>query len=81
MPLLSVTVQVTVVVPTTNVVGASLVVVATPQLSPVVAVPNTTPLAEHKPASATTVTSAGQAIVGISPSFTVTSKLQVAVLP
>src|SRR5437660_1142769 len=78
---MSATVQVTVVVPTGKLAGASLVTVATPQLSPVTGVPSLTPLAAHLPASTLTVTAAGQVMVGFSASFTVTFWAQVAVLP
>src|ERR1043166_6440573 len=44
-PLVSTTVQCTVVVPTGNCVGVSLVTLATPQLSPVMGVPSETPVA------------------------------------
>jgi hypothetical protein len=79
----SVTVQVTVVDPTSNVAGASLVVLATLQLSAVVGVPNAMPeaAAEHAPASAETVTAAGAVMVGFSSSVTVTDCVAVAVLP
>jgi hypothetical protein len=63
-PLRSVTVQVTVVAPTGKAAGASFVTDATPQLSAEVAVPSATPLAEHEPLSALTVTSPGAVIVG-----------------
>ena len=80
LPALSVTVQVTVVVPIGKVAGASLVTEATPQLSPVVGFERTT-VAKQEPGSASTDTSAAQAIVGFSVSFTVTSCSQVAELP
>src|SRR5262249_39552376 len=72
LPWLSVTVQVTVVWPTGNAAGASLVTEATPQLSPVVGVPSTTPLAVHRPASVLTETGGGATIVGFWLSSTVT---------
>jgi hypothetical protein len=78
---MSVTVHVTVVVPTGNTDGASFVTDCTPQLSEVAGVPSETPLAEHFPASAFTVTAAGHVIVGFSLSTTVTLCVQVAVLP
>ena len=59
---------------------ASLVTLATLQLSAVAGVPRATPVAVHKPASTLTVTSAGQVIVGFSSSVIVTVKLQVALL-
>ena len=78
---MSVTVQVTVVVPIGNVAGASLDTEATPQLSEVIGLPRATPVASHEPASASTDTSEGQVICGSSLSVTVTSCVQVAVLP
>ena len=70
-PLLSVTVQVTSVVPIKNVVGALLVTLATVQLSAVTGVPKFTLKATH-PLFAFTVTSVGALIVGLDKSFTVT---------
>src|ERR1043166_4852697 len=64
LPLRSVTVQVTSVVPTGKLVGALLVTLATAQLSDVTGSPSATPLAKHWPALALVVTVAGQAIVG-----------------
>ncbi len=64
LPLPSVTVQVTVVFPNGKVAGALLTTEATEQLSVVVGVPNTTPEAVHKPASATTLTPVGAVIDG-----------------
>ena len=64
LPLLSVTVQVTTVIPIGYTAGPLLVTLATPQLSAVTGTPNTTPLAVHMPASVFTATSAGQVIVG-----------------
>ncbi len=75
------TVQVTVVSPNGKAPGASLVVLATAQLSPVVGVPKVTPLAVHRPASTLTFTVAGQLIVGSMLSVTVTVCVQVAVFP
>jgi hypothetical protein len=75
LPAASVAVQVTIVVPILNIVGASLVITkSTPveQLSAVVGVPKATPEAVHNPASAATLTLAGQVIVGCSVSVTVT---------
>ena len=65
-PLPSVTVQVTVVAPRGKLTGASFVVVATLQLSPVVGVPNVTLLSAvlQAPASTFTVTAVGAVIVG-----------------
>src|SRR5712691_11816932 len=82
LPLTSVTVQTTALVPTRYGSLASLTTLLTPQLSLVLAgAPSATPLALHKPASALTVTSAGQLIVGRSVSVTVTVKLHPLVLP
>ena len=61
--------------------GALLTTVATPQLSPTAGLPNATPVALHWPASAFTVTFAGQVIVGSMVSCTVTLAVQVLVLP
>ena len=72
MPLPSVTVQVTVVLPRGNVAGASLAAVAHVQLSVITAVPRFTPVALHDPASVFTLTVAGQVIVGSSSSVIVT---------
>ena len=72
LPELSVTVQVTVVAPSANGSTASLVTLATPQLSAVVAEPSATPVAVHMPASLFTLTLAGAVIVGTSVSVTVT---------
>ena len=79
-PALSVTVQVTTVVPNGKVPGALLVTEATPQLSAVVGVPKVTPKALHDE-FALTVTATGAVIVGSSVSFTVTVKLAELVLP
>ncbi|GAL69212.1 hypothetical protein JCM19301_2967 [Jejuia pallidilutea] len=79
-PELSVTVQVTIVSPSGNVLGASLVTVDTTQ-SDVVGVPKFTPEAEQSPASADTDILAGQLIVGSTLSITVTVCVQVAVFP
>jgi hypothetical protein len=83
-PEASVTVQVTVVVPIVNTAGASLVITKSApdeQLSVAVGVPKFTPVAVHTPASATTLTLAGQVIVGFSVSVTVTLWVQLWVLP
>src|ERR1041384_48544 len=61
---MSVTVQVTTVVPTANWDGASLTTLAMPQLSETIGVPRSTPAAEHWPGSALTVRLPGQAIAG-----------------
>ncbi len=63
------------VTPIGKVLGALLVVLATPQLSDVEGLPNTTDPEEQA------VTSAGQVIIGGSLSCMVTDWLQVAVLP
>ena len=68
----SVTVQVTVVLPSGNVAGALLVTLATEQLSAVVGVPRATPDAVQMPASELTLTAAGAVIVGFWLSVTVT---------
>jgi hypothetical protein len=79
-PLLSVTVQVTVVAPIGKAAGALLVTEATPQLSEVTGVPRTTPVAVQ-PVLVVAVTLAGQVIVGRILSETVTVWLQVALFP
>jgi hypothetical protein len=79
-PLLSVTVQVTVVAPSGKDEGALLLNVATPQLSAVVGVPNETPVAVQL-VLVVAVTLAGQVIVGSTLSVTVTVCSQVAVFP
>src|ERR1051325_9351878 len=79
--LLSITSQVMVLVPSAKTVGASLVTVATAQLSAVVGVPRVTLVDVHWPASALTVTLLGQTIVGNSVSRTVTLNVQPLVLP
>jgi hypothetical protein len=79
-PLLSVTVQFTVVVPNGKIAGALLVTVATPQLSAVVGVPNTTVVAAQF-ASAEATMFAGATIVGFVLSITLTVCVAVAVLP
>src|SRR5690606_41075659 len=79
-PALSVTVQVTVVLPSGKVSGALLLTEATPQLSAVSGVPRAKPVASH-PESALTVTASGAVIVGTVVSFTVTVWVAVAVKP
>ena len=65
LPEVSVTVQITVVTPFAYVVlGWLFVVLATPQLSPVVGVPRLPTVALHDPASVLAVILAGQVIVG-----------------
>jgi hypothetical protein len=62
-PELSVTVQVTVVVPVGNAAGALFITEATPQLSAVTGVPRLTPVAEQ-PLFVVVLTATGQVIVG-----------------
>src|SRR5882672_10338519 len=81
LPLPSVAVQVTRLVPTGNCAGALLVTVTVPQLSLAVGLPRTTPVAKQVPAFALTVTSAGQVIVGGWLSRTITRCWHVAVFP
>src|SRR6266404_803640 len=64
LPLPSVAVQVTRLVPTGNCAGALLVTVTAPQLSLAVGLPRATPVAKQAPALARTVTSAGHVIAG-----------------
>ena len=80
-PWMSVTVQVTVVVPKVNTDGPLFVTLRTPQLSPVTGAPSETPLAVHFPGSLFTVTAGAHVIVGFSVSITVTCCVQVAVFP
>jgi hypothetical protein len=80
LPLPSVTVQVTVVFPNGNAAGALFVVDATVQLSAVVGVPNTTPVAVQ-PLFVVADTAAGAVIVGLTLSVTVTTCVAVAVFP
>src|SRR5438445_4808757 len=81
LPLLSVAVQVTRLVPVRNCAGALLVIVTVPQLSLAVGLPKTTPVAKQAPELTLTVTSAGQVIVGTWLSRTTTRCWQVVVLP
>src|SRR5882672_3987851 len=81
LPLLSVAVQVTRLVPVGNCAGALLVIVTVPQLSLAVGLPNATPVAKQAPEFTLTVTSAGQVIVGGWLSRTTTRCWQLAVLP
>ncbi len=76
----SVTVQVTVVLPNGNTEGALLVTEATVQLSPVVGVPNETPVAVH-PVLVVAEIAAGAVMVGFELSLTVTVAVHVEVLP
>src|SRR5258708_2297873 len=80
LPLVSVTVQVTRLVPAAKSDGALLVTEATAQLSLVTGAPRAT-LVAPQPALAETVTSAGQVMVGDSVSLMVTVKVQVLLLP
>src|SRR5437762_598983 len=80
---MSVTVQVTVVLPTGKELGALFTIVATAQLSAVNGEPKAT-LASARaqaPASLGRFSAAGAEMVGASVSFTITVKLVVAVLP
>ena len=79
-PLLSVTVQITVVKPIGKADGALLVTEATPQLSAVTGVPSKTPVAVQ-PVLVVAVIFAGQVMVGFTLSETVTVWLQVALFP
>src|SRR2546428_1211940 len=81
LPLLSVAVQVTRLVPVGNCAGALLVTVTVPQLSLAVGLPNATPVAKQAPELTLTVTSAGQVIVGTWLSRTTTRCWQGGVLP
>src|SRR6266853_1218080 len=78
---MSVTVQITSLVPTGYGSLPLLTTVPTPQLSPTIGVPRLTLVALQEPGSALTVTVAGQLIDGRSVSLTVTVKLQPLVLP
>ena len=75
LPWISVTVQVTVVLPTGYDAGALFVTLATPQLSPVTGVPKATLAAAHEPLSAFTVMALRPLMVGFSLSVTVTVKV------
>jgi hypothetical protein len=79
-PALSVTVQVTIVVPIGNTVGALLLTEATLQLSEVIGVPNVT-LNATQELFALTNKLTGATIVGFCVSITVTVKLAVLVFP
>src|SRR5258708_32138196 len=81
LPLLSVAVQVTRLVPVGNCAGALLVIVTVPQLSLAVGLPNATPVAKQAPELTLTVTSAGQVIVGAWLSRTTTRCWPVPVVP
>ena len=77
-PAPSVTVQVTVVEPAGKVVGALFVTEATEQLSAVMGVPKTTPVAEVQPVA---ITLAGAVMVGKTLSVTVTVCVAVFIFP
>src|SRR5438093_101292 len=79
LPWMSVTVQMTALVPAEYGSVASLMTPATAQLSEVTGLPRLTPLAVHRPLSVLTVTSVGQVIDGASVSTTMTSKEQTVV--
>src|SRR2546425_2919785 len=64
LPLLSVAVQVTRLVPVGNCAGALLVIVTAPQLSLAVGLPNATPVAKQAPEFLLSVAAAGHVIVG-----------------
>src|SRR5438477_4312020 len=81
LPLASVTVQVTVLVPMGNWLGALLVRAKPGQLSVTVGLPRFTPVAKHWFASVLVVTLSGQTMVGFWLSRTITLWVQVAVLP
>src|SRR5947208_7824853 len=81
LPWLSVTVQMTVLVPTGKSEGALLVTVTGPQLSATVGIPKATLVAPHRPGEATTLTSVGQEMVGGWVSLTTTVCGQVTRLP
>src|SRR5881409_1478671 len=80
LPLLSVAVQVTRLVPVGNCAGALLVIVTVPQLSLAVGLPNATPVAKQAPELTLTVTSAGQVIVGTWLSRTATRRWEMEVI-
>src|SRR5205823_5132116 len=80
-PCVSVTVQITVFVPTGKRAGALLVTVTGPQLSETVGGASVTLVAPHSPAEAVTVSSGGQVIEGGWVSLTMTSCAQELVLP
>src|SRR5439155_24007852 len=82
LPLLSVTVQVTVVSPLGNLSGASLETLATAQLSPVTALPRSTPVEYFSTRrSSDLLRLAGAVMVGFSWSLTVTICVAVSELP
>src|SRR5258708_14287669 len=81
LPLLSVAVQVTRLVPLGNCAGALLVIVTVPQLSLAIGLPRATPVAKQAPEFTVTHTSAVQAPVRTLWSRTTTRWWQVAGLP
>ena len=80
LPLLSVTVHVTVVAPNAKTEGALLVTLATAQLSAVTGVPKLIPAAEQ-PLFVPMVNAGGAVMVGLVESVIITTWLAVAVLP
>src|SRR5205809_797234 len=78
---MSTTVQSTWVAPMLNTAGASLLTLATPQLSETTGVPSATLVETQLPASALAITLAGQRICGGSLSTTVTVCWQLLLLP
>src|SRR6266853_2354117 len=78
---MSVTVQITSLVPTGYGSLASLTTVPTPQLSPPLGVPRLTLVALQEPGSALTVTAAGQLMLGAWSSTTITVWVQLLELP
>src|ERR1043166_2188261 len=82
LPDVSLTVQTTKLVPTEKLLGALLETVVVPQLSEVIGLPKTTPVAEHWPGSVLVAMLAGQAVIaGGWLSTTVTVCVQPAALP
>ena len=81
LPLLSRTVQITVLVPTGKLAGALFVTVVEPQLSLVTGTPKFTFVATHRPAAALTVTLLGHTSAGGWLSVTITACAHVAVFP
>src|SRR5207245_963071 len=81
LPLLSVAVQVTRLVPVGNCAGALLVIVTVPQLSFAIGLPRATPVAKQAPAFTLTVTSPARLTVDLWLSRTMTRCWQVAALP
>src|SRR5437667_5673486 len=81
LPLLSVAVQVTRLVPVGNCAGAVPVILTLPQLSLAVGLPNATPVAKQAPEFTLTVTSTGQVIGSAGLSLGTARCWQVAVLP